>query len=781
MDKIGKYEIIDKIGEGGFGVVYKGKDPFIKRLVAVKTCSSENADIQKRFFREAEIAGNLHHTNVVTIHDFGIEGTTPYLVQEFLSGDDLDVVIKKSKEPIPLSIKVRYLRGIAEGLNYAHAQGVIHRDIKPANIRILDNDRVKVMDFGIAKLKDQESQLTQTGMTLGTVAYLSPEQLRGQDVDYRADIFSYGILAYELISGQRPFRADTIHSLFYQLLNEPAQSLEELDEGVPGPLNEVIQKCLAKTPEERYASFSEVIADLGRVQNELGDDDNESTDLFMPSVPSGTESTGSSMLAAKARAAMEEGDLTAAELTINMARRDYSSEEDFRADFAALEAEVESLKQDRDTDLEEQDTLERPSASPERKQQELPLLKLRVESLLQEGELEKAEAATSAALAELGPDTVISDLMRQIQKAQKATAAATEEAPKEPQPPRSTSVATPTPSPAPPPVTPTRTPEPVLSRPSPAATSPEARRPPWLWIGVAGVVGMVALVFLLSRLFGGDDPAPAVDPSQDPTQLASNALEEGPSRTEQERNPTPTSTRRSSGVETPTETGETPSDPQADAATSRGAATPEQEAPARTEPERQQAPPPSQSTRPERTEPPPSRTQQQQPSPARSEPQRTTRAPQRSTPERSTPERTPQRTPARSQQPSRQATPPRNEPQPKPAQPEAESFSIQEMEEQASIRQSIDVWRDAWISLDHNLVNDIFPSANLRRSDMRALRTAEVSVGSCSFEIDGASATALCPISRVATPKRGDPQTVRLRGFRLQKSGSRWVIAEELR
>ncbi len=134
-EKIGKYKILDKIGEGGFGVVYKGKDPFIKRLVAIKTCTSGDERVKSRFFREAEIAGNLHHVNVVTIHDFGLEGSIPYLVQEFLTGDDLDELIREGRELLPLHLKVRFLRGIAEGLQYAHAHDVIHRDVKPSNIR----------------------------------------------------------------------------------------------------------------------------------------------------------------------------------------------------------------------------------------------------------------------------------------------------------------------------------------------------------------------------------------------------------------------------------------------------------------------------------------------------------------------------------------------------------------------------------------------------------------------------------------------------------------------
>ena len=315
LQKIGKYEILAKIGEGGFGVVYKGKDPFIKRLVAVKTCSSENESIQKRFFREAEIAGNLHHANVVTIHDFGVEGDTPYLVQEFLTGEDLDVLISDPNLQISLPTKVRYLRSIAEGLRYAHAQGVIHRDIKPANIRILENNRVKVMDFGIAKLKDQESQLTQTGMALGTVAYMSPEQLKGESVDHRVDIFSFGVLAYELVVGKRPFQAESVSTLFYLLLHENPPAIT--DPEVPKQLVDVIEKCLAKSLDVRYGSFDEVLRDLGKVQVLVGDDQEAVT-----ADPFSTDPTSTlTRLAAKAARSIDAGDLTAAEVTLDLARK----------------------------------------------------------------------------------------------------------------------------------------------------------------------------------------------------------------------------------------------------------------------------------------------------------------------------------------------------------------------------------------------------------------------------------------------------------------------------
>jgi len=166
MDKIGKYEVVRKIGQGGFGVVYEGRDPLIKRRVAIKTCSAEDEEIRRRFFREAEIAGNLQHRHVVTVFDLGVQEGVPYLVQEYLPGEDLAHKIKR-KDVLDEYTKLSYLAQVAEGLEYAHRQGVVHRDIKPANIRILDDDSVKIMDFGIAKLASAETQLTHTGMEIG--------------------------------------------------------------------------------------------------------------------------------------------------------------------------------------------------------------------------------------------------------------------------------------------------------------------------------------------------------------------------------------------------------------------------------------------------------------------------------------------------------------------------------------------------------------------------------------------------------------------------------------
>jgi serine/threonine-protein kinase len=261
LTQVGKYQIVEKIGVGGFGTVYKGRDPFIKRNVAIKTCQSEEEEIKKRFFREAEFAGNLHHRNVTTIYDFGVtDDGTPYIVQEFLTGDDLDKAIKK-REPLTLARKLQILIDVCDGLGYAHAAGIIHRDIKPSNIRILEDGTVKIMDFGIAKSLVSQSTLTQTGITLGTASYLAPEQIRGEDLDARTDIFSLGVLAYEIVTGQKPFTGDHISTVLYKIMNEMPAPPSSVDPALSHGLDAMILKALEKDRAKRFASCAEMRAE----------------------------------------------------------------------------------------------------------------------------------------------------------------------------------------------------------------------------------------------------------------------------------------------------------------------------------------------------------------------------------------------------------------------------------------------------------------------------------------------------------------------------------------
>ena len=263
MRTIGKYEVVEKIGEGGFGTIFKGFDPHIRRFVAIKSCTSDEEDLRSRFLHEAQIAGNLQHRHVVTVYDFGLQDGVPYLVQEYLSGEDLDRKIKR-QEFIPLAEKLLYLIQVARGLEYAHSRGVVHRDVKPANIRILEDGTAKIMDFGIAKLADQETGLTATGMTIGTAAYLAPEQIRGEPIDRRTDIFSWGVTAWELLAYRRPFTGQHISTVLYQILHVPAPRLRPAVADCPEELETIVRRCLEKEPGRRYGDCGELLRDIDR-------------------------------------------------------------------------------------------------------------------------------------------------------------------------------------------------------------------------------------------------------------------------------------------------------------------------------------------------------------------------------------------------------------------------------------------------------------------------------------------------------------------------------------
>lgn len=266
FQKIDKFEVTGKLGQGSFGVVYKGRDPFLKRDVAIKVCTVDDAGLRQRFFREAEIAGRLEHRNIVSVFTFGFQDGVPFLVQEFLEGEDLRQALERG---LPMSgvQRLDILLQVAEGLAYAHEQGVIHRDVKPANIRLVSDGRVKVIDFGIAKLASDESQLTQKGVTMGTASYLPPEQVRGGETDYRADIFSFGVLAYELFTGERPFRGKTISALVYQILYKPPTPVAQLWPECPREVSELLAKCLEKQPDARFPNMRELIGRLAALRD----------------------------------------------------------------------------------------------------------------------------------------------------------------------------------------------------------------------------------------------------------------------------------------------------------------------------------------------------------------------------------------------------------------------------------------------------------------------------------------------------------------------------------
>jgi CHASE2 domain-containing sensor protein/tRNA A-37 threonylcarbamoyl transferase component Bud32 len=254
---LGRYEIIKELGRGAMGTVYFGKDPKINRDVAIKTLRYEDVDasrigeVKQRFFREAEAAGKLAHPNIVTIYDVGEDYDIAYMAMEFLDGTDLEPYCNETNL-LPLSKVLKVISSVAQALDYAHENGVVHRDIKPANIMILNNGEVKVTDFGIARV--MESSKTQTGIILGTPSYMSPEQIAGQKVDGRSDLFSLGVVLYELLTGEKPFMGDSIATLMYSITTSTPPPLREVAPNIPEKCATVIEKILAKDRDMRYQS-----------------------------------------------------------------------------------------------------------------------------------------------------------------------------------------------------------------------------------------------------------------------------------------------------------------------------------------------------------------------------------------------------------------------------------------------------------------------------------------------------------------------------------------------
>jgi serine/threonine protein kinase len=260
--QIGRYEILEEIGRGAMGVVFKGRDPLIGRAVAVKTITSgvpQSADLLERFYREARAAGGLQHPNIVTIYELAESGGAPFIAMEYLEGESLEKIIARTPA-LPLATKLGYIVQTCRALDYAHRRGVIHRDVKPANIVVTRDGIVKVVDFGIARLGPTSH--TQTGMLLGTLAYMSPEQIRGQHFDERSDVWAMGVVLYELITYQRPFTGENHAALLLSILqNEPSPIWRVFPE-CPVALEKIISKCLRKDEKERYLSMESLLKDL---------------------------------------------------------------------------------------------------------------------------------------------------------------------------------------------------------------------------------------------------------------------------------------------------------------------------------------------------------------------------------------------------------------------------------------------------------------------------------------------------------------------------------------
>jgi len=278
--RFGRYEILSELGRGAMGVVYKAHDPKINRTVAVKTISlagqepTEEQEYRERFVREAEAAGRLLHPGIVTVFDVGEEPETraPYIVMEFVGGETLEKGLSRGDRKLPVDKALQLALELAEALECAHGQGVVHRDLKPANILMTEDGHAKIADFGVAKLN--LSNQTLAGRALGTPAYMSPEQLNGDPVDGRSDLFSVGVILYTVLTGYRPFQGNSALTVSFKVVNREPIPATLLDTELPEGLDAIITRAMAKDPAERYQRGSELVHDIRRLRETQRPSDN---------------------------------------------------------------------------------------------------------------------------------------------------------------------------------------------------------------------------------------------------------------------------------------------------------------------------------------------------------------------------------------------------------------------------------------------------------------------------------------------------------------------------
>jgi len=266
---ISHYKILRKLGEGGMGEVWLAEDTELHRKVALKFLSphlAANADFKTRFKREAQAAAALNHPNIITIYDVGEYDNRSYIVMEYVEGESLKKM--RAEKELAIGKVVDIAMQICEGMGKAHQAGIVHRDLKPDNILVDQDGRVKILDFGLAKLKAAATQLTKADTTMGTVYYMSPEQARGEETDQRSDLFSVGVILYEMIARQLPFKGEYEAAILYSLTNEEPEPLARYKTGVPEALQRIVDKALKKDPSLRYQSAAEILADLKALQME---------------------------------------------------------------------------------------------------------------------------------------------------------------------------------------------------------------------------------------------------------------------------------------------------------------------------------------------------------------------------------------------------------------------------------------------------------------------------------------------------------------------------------
>jgi serine/threonine-protein kinase len=266
VEKIGKYKILGVLGKGGMGIVYKGLDPDIEREVAIKTIrldsfidGPEKEEMLNRVIREAKAAGRLNHPNIITIYDVLREDDLTFIVMQYVDGQTLQTLIESGKIFSPEDV-IAILKPVAESLDFAHQNGIVHRDVKPANILIDKAGTPFLADFGVARM--ETSTMTGPGTTIGTLSYMSPEQIMGKTADGRADFFALGVILYELLAGRRPFVGNNLSTIVYKIVHEEPQRVTDINQNLPPGYEDVIRRALAKNPDDRYQNGCEMIADL---------------------------------------------------------------------------------------------------------------------------------------------------------------------------------------------------------------------------------------------------------------------------------------------------------------------------------------------------------------------------------------------------------------------------------------------------------------------------------------------------------------------------------------